>query len=118
MARIASPNRSLHIRRGDLALVRSGNDRGRRGRVLAVATQTGRVTIEGVHLVTRHVRPKAKQTPVGRVEQPAPIAAANVQLICPHCDQPTRRVMSVSNGRRSARCHRCHEPLAERKDQA
>lgn len=117
---ISSINQSkqLHVRRGDLVIVRSGDDRGQRGRVLAVAARTGRVTVEGVSLVTRHVRPSAKRTQVGRVQQPAALAAANVQLICPHCSQPTKRVVSVVGTTRNVTCRQCHESVVPIKGQS
>ncbi len=118
MSRLSAPPARLHLRRGDLVVVLSGNDRGTRGRVLAVDRQARRVTVEGVNLVTRHVRPNAKRTPVGRVEQPSAIASANVQLICSHCSRPTRRTITSSEGRRTATCRRCHESLAAVKEQA
>ena len=108
----------IHVRRGDLVLGRSGDDRGKRGRVLAISSNTGRVTVEGVNLVTRHVRPGTKRTPVGRVQQPAPLATANVQLICPQCIRPTKRVAIGHGDQRIFTCKRCHEPIKLVKDQA
>ena len=55
----------LHITKGDTVQVISGDDKGKRGRVLRVHPKTGRVTIEGVNMVKRHRR--ATQTAEGGI---------------------------------------------------
>ena len=52
------------IRKGDLVAVISGEDRGKRGKVLRVIPETGKVVVEGVNLVTKHMR-KSQQNPQG-----------------------------------------------------
>src|SRR4029453_2834889 len=72
----------LHITKGDTVQVISGEDKGKRGRVLRVHPKTGRVTIEGVNVVKRHRR--ATQTAEGGiVEFPAPIHHSKGMLIDP-----------------------------------
>ena len=70
----------LHITKGDTVQVISGEDKGKRGRVLRVHPKTGRVTIEGVNVVKRHRR--ATQTAEGGiVEFPAPIHHSKAMMI-------------------------------------
>ena len=70
--RPAPVRQRLHVTKGDTVQVISGDDKGKRGRVLRVHPKTGRVTIEGVNVVKRHRR--ATQTAeAGIVEFPAPI---------------------------------------------
>jgi large subunit ribosomal protein L24 len=77
------------ITKGDTVQVVSGEDRGKRGRVLRVHPKTGRVTIEGVNIVKRHRR--ATQTAeAGIVEFPAPIHHSKAMLIDPKSGEPTR----------------------------
>ena len=79
----------LHITKGDTVQVISGEDKGKRGRVLRVHPKTGRVTIEGVNVVKRHKR----QTPTaegGIITFPAPIHHSKVMLIDPKSGAPTR----------------------------
>jgi large subunit ribosomal protein L24 len=79
----------LHITKGDTVQVISGEDKGKRGRVLRVHPKTGRVTIEGVNVVKRHRR--ATQTAEGGiVEFPAPIHHSKAMLIDPKSGEPTR----------------------------
>jgi large subunit ribosomal protein L24 len=79
----------MHIAKGDLVQVISGDDKGKRGRVLHVYPKTGRVTIEGVAVVKRHRR--ATQTAQGGiVEFPAPIHHSKAMLVDPKSGEPTR----------------------------
>src|SRR3954466_8502457 len=79
----------LHITKGDTVQVISGDDKGKRGRVLRVHPKTGRVTIEGVNIVKRHRR-ATQTTESGIVEFPAPIHHSKAMLIDPKSGEPTR----------------------------
>jgi large subunit ribosomal protein L24 len=79
----------LHITKGDTVQVISGDDKGKRGRVLRVHPKTARITIEGVNVVKRHRR--ATQTSeAGIVQFPAPIHHSKAMLIDPKSGEPTR----------------------------
>jgi len=79
------------IRKNDTVLVRAGRDRGKRGRVLSVLPDKGRVVVEGVNLVKRHTRPNPqKNIKGGIVEKEASIHASNVMLVDPDTSEPTR----------------------------
>jgi large subunit ribosomal protein L24 len=79
----------LSITKGDTVQVISGDDKGKRGRVLRVHPKTARITIEGVNVVKRHRR--ATQTSeAGIVEFPAPIHHSKAMLIDPKSGEPTR----------------------------
>jgi large subunit ribosomal protein L24 len=79
----------LHITKGDTVQVLSGDDKGKRGRVLRVIPKTGRIVIEGVNLVKRHRR----ATPTsegGIVTFAAPIHHSKAMLLDPKSGEPTR----------------------------
>ena len=77
------------ITKGDTVQVISGDDKGKRGRVLRVHPKTGRVTIEGVNIVKRHRR-ATQTTEAGIVEFPAPIHHSKAMLLDPKSGEPTR----------------------------
>src|SRR4051812_1874069 len=79
----------LHITKGDTVQVISGEDKGKRGRVLRVHPKTGRVTIEGINVVKRHRR-ATQSAEGGIVEFPAPIHHSKAMLIDPKSGEPTR----------------------------
>ncbi len=79
----------LHITSGDTVQVVSGEDKGKRGKVLRVYPKTGRVAIEGVNIIKKHQRP-TQTAPGGIIEREAPIHHAKVMLIDPKSGEPTR----------------------------
>ena len=79
----------MNIRKNDTVQVISGNDKGKRGRVLAVLRDK-RVIVEGVRMMKRHTRPTTRDPQGGIVEREAPIQTSNVMVICPKTDVPTR----------------------------
>lgn len=102
----------MHIRKGDLVAVISGNYRGRRGKVLRVFPKRGRVIVEGVNMVKRHTKPSQSNPQGGIIEKEAPIHISNVLPICPKCDRPARTGRTwLDEGRKVRVCKRCGEML-------
>lgn len=69
---------ALHIRKNDMVEVIGGDHRGARGKVLRVDRKSGRVVIEGVNLVYRHVRPTRRNPQGGRIQKEAPLRLSQV----------------------------------------
>jgi large subunit ribosomal protein L24 len=84
VVRVAMP-----ITKGDTVQVISGDDKGKRGKVLRVNRKTGRITIDGVNIVKRHRR-ATETTEGGIIEFPAPIHHSKAMLIDPKSGDPTR----------------------------
>jgi large subunit ribosomal protein L24 len=85
----AKPRIRLHVTKGDMVQVISGDDKGKRARVLRANPKTGRVTLEGVNLVKRHKK-ATQTTEAGIVEFAAPIHHSKVMLVDPKSGAPTR----------------------------
>lgn len=79
----------LHLTKGDTVQVISGEDKGKRGKVLRANPKTGRITIEGVNVVKRHRR-ATNTTEAGILEFAAPIHHSKAMLIDPKSGEPTR----------------------------
>src|SRR5690606_37859384 len=73
-----------------MVVVIAGNDKDTRGKVLAVDRERGKVVVEGVNKVYKHVRRSQKNPQGGRLSKEMPIDISNVMLICPKTNQPTR----------------------------
>lgn len=88
------------IRKGDRVQVTVGRDKGLRGEVLKVLPKENRAVVQGVNKVKRHTRPSAGN-PGGIVEREAPINVANIAIIDPKTDKPTRvGFKSLEDGRK------------------
>ena len=83
------PRFKLHVTKGDMVQVVSGDDKGKRARVLRVNPKTGRVTLEGINVVKRHKK-ATQTTEAGIVQFPAPIHHSKVMLLDPKSGEPTR----------------------------
>lgn len=79
----------MHIRVNDTVEVISGGDKGKRGKVLKVDREAGRITIQGIGLVYRHLKP-TRTSQGGRLSKEMPISISNVLLIDPTNNKPTR----------------------------
>ncbi len=106
----------LHVKKDDTVLILSGNDKGKKGKVLEVSPKEGKVIVEGRNIVKKHVKARQMGDPSGIIEAPGAIYASKVQVICPSCHKPTRVAHSEQtddNGKkRHVRvCRRCGEVL-------
>lgn len=80
----------LHIKKGDSVKILAGNYRNKTGKVLAVFPKQYRATVEGVNVITKHIKPMAKK-PQGKIEKKeAPIHISNLMLIDPATGDATR----------------------------
>lgn len=100
----------LHIKRGDTVTVVSGKERGKRGKVLRLLPERGRVIVEKVNMIKKHQRPTQKLRQGGIIEREGSLDLSNVMVICPKCDRPTRTgVQLLTEGKKVRVCKRCSE---------
>jgi large subunit ribosomal protein L24 len=87
------------LQKGDTVVVISGKDKGKKGKVMRLFKEENRVTVEGVNLVKRHMRPNPRMQQGGILEREQPISASNVMLLDPSTNKPTRiRVKTDDKG--------------------
>lgn len=79
-----------HIKKGDMVMVITGNDKGRSGEVMRVMPKAGKVLVQGVNRVYRHLRPSRAHPQGGRIQKEMPIHISNVLPLDPKTSQPTR----------------------------
>ena len=80
----------VHVKTGDKVVVINGKDRGVQGKVLEVSPSEGKVIVEGVNVVTKHVKPRKMGEAGGIIKAESALYADKVQLVCPKCGRPTR----------------------------
>ncbi len=88
------------IQQGDIVAVVSGDDRGKRGRVLRLIPEKNRVIVEGVNLVYKHLRKSQQHPQGGRIRREAPLHMSNVMPIDPETNKPTRIAKKTVDGKR------------------
>ena len=103
---------TVHVRRGDTVAVLAGKERGKRGKVLAVLRDKGRVLVEHVNMTKKHQRPTQKLRQGGIIEREGPIHLSNVMVVCGKCDRPSRTGMQIlADGRKVRVCRHCGESI-------
>ena len=93
----------LHIRKGDEVIVLAGDDKGRKGKVLKVLVAKQRALVEGVSMVSKSMKPSAKNPQGGIVKQEAPIHVSNLSLIDPKSGKATRVGMKKTDDGKKVR---------------
>jgi large subunit ribosomal protein L24 len=94
------------IRKGDMVRVVTGDDKGTTGRVLRVIPDKGKLVVEGVNRVYKHLKPSRRNPQGGRLSKEMPVDVSNVMLIDPSTSKPTRvgvRVLSDGTKERYAK---------------
>ncbi|MFO8021294.1 MAG: 50S ribosomal protein L24 [Perlabentimonas sp.] len=83
-------NKKLHIRKGDTVFVKSGEYKGKQGKVLEVLIKKDRAIVEGVNIMSKHTKPNAANPQGGIVKKEAPVHISNLMLVDPANGNPTR----------------------------
>ena len=102
----------VHVKTGDTVVVLSGKDKGKKGKVLAVSPKEGKVIVEKINIVSKHIKPRRMGEPGGIIKAEGAMYASKVQVICPRCKQPTRVGHKIyDDGTKSRICVKCGEAL-------
>ncbi len=105
----------LKIKKGDMVEVIAGKERSRRGRVLRIDRQRGRLVVEGVNMIKRHTRPNpSRNVKGGIVEREAPIHLSNVMVISPESGKRTRVGTKVLEDGRKVRVAKVDGAILDR----
>ena len=102
----------LNVKKDDTVLIISGNSRGKTGKVLEVSPKEGKVIVEGLNMVKKHVKPRKMGDPGGIIEAEGALYACKVAVVCPHCNKPTRVGHKLlADGSKERVCKKCGETL-------
>jgi large subunit ribosomal protein L24 len=105
-------NNKVHVKTGDTVVVISGKDKGKKGTVLAVSPKEGKVIVEKINMVTKHVKPRRMGEAGGIVKAEGAMYASKVQLVCPSCKKQTRVAHSINaDGTKDRICAKCKEQI-------
>jgi large subunit ribosomal protein L24 len=101
-----------HVRKGDTVMVVAGKERGKKGKVLRVIPEKGRVVVERLNMIKKHQKPTQKVRQGGIIEREGSIHLSNVMLVDPNSDKPTRVGMkALSDGKKVRVARRSGEML-------
>ena len=101
----------LNIKKGDFVVVISGEDKGKKGRVLKAFPKTQRLIIEKVNMIKKHAKPSQRNPQGGIITMEAPIQASNVMLFNEKLNTVSKPVFVVREGRRVRVCKKSGDEL-------
>lgn len=102
----------MRVCKDDKVLVLTGISKGKRSRVVSVHRDKNKVTVEGVGVVHKHVRRSRRNLQGGILSREMPVAVSNVQVICPHCDHPTRVGVVFKDKVKYRVCKKCNKTIS------
>src|SRR5436309_11983137 len=104
----------MYIRKDDTVEVLTGDDKGKRGKVLRVLRAKSQVVVEGINRAYRHLKPSRRNPQGGRLSKEMPIDSSNVQLFCPNCRRGVRVGRRyAADGSKERFCKKCGSTLGQ-----
>ena len=103
--------KKIHVKTGDTVIVVSGDDKGKTGKVLGTIPSEEKVVVEGINMVTCHIKPRKQGEEGGIVKRESAIYASKVQVVCPKCGKGTRVAMEFKGDKKVRVCKHCGAEL-------
>ena len=115
----------LHVRKDDEVELLSGDEKGKKGRVLRTHPEKGQVFVEGVNYIWKHLKRSQQNPQGGRLQKEAAIDASNVAVVCQACGETTRVKMVERSEKRDDKtvkfryraCKKCSAPVSAKDKQ-
>ena len=89
---------AIKIKKGDLVKVIAGKDKDKEGKVIAINRKNNTAIVEGINMVSKHMRPSMANQQGGIVSQEAPIDISNIMYV--HNGKATRLGYKVEDGKK------------------
>ena len=103
-------NTKLGFKKGDNVLVISGEDKGKKGKIVRISPKKMEVIVEGVNILKKHSKPTQKIPQGGIVKQEGAVHTSKIKLICNKCSKPTAiKREKIKEGKRVRVCKKCGE---------
>ena len=102
---------AMNVKKGDTVVVLSGKDKGKQGKVLSTVPSEAKVVVEGINMVTCHVKARKQGEESAIVKREAALYASKVQVVCPKCGKATRVGHKIADGKKARVCKKCGAEL-------
>ena len=97
----------MNIKKGDIVIIRTGKDLGKKGKVLRVLPLAEKVVVEGMNVRKKHKRARKSNEKGQVIEMPFPIAVSNVAIFCSSCNKGVRLGSKEIKGKKTRMCVKC-----------
>jgi len=104
-------NKEVHVKKDDAVIVISGDDKGKKGKVVEVSPSEGKVIVSGVNIVSKHNKARRQGETSSILKVEGAMYADKVQLFCSKCDKGVRAKHIEKNGKKIRVCAKCGNEL-------
>ena len=98
---------NLNVKKDDVVIVLSGDDKGAKGKVIATSPEEGKVIVKDVNVIHKHVKPRRQGETGGIVDAEGAFYASKVALYCPKCDKGVRTKAVIDGENKTRACAKC-----------
>lgn len=102
---------NLNVKKGDTVVVLSGDDKGKKGKVLATSPKERKVIVEGINIVKKHVKPRRQGETGGIIDVEGAMYADKVAVYCDKCGKGVRVSYKLDGKKKVRVCAKCGENL-------
>ncbi|MFA5013779.1 MAG: 50S ribosomal protein L24 [Candidatus Paceibacterota bacterium] len=101
----------MKIKKNDQVLIISGDDKGKKGKVLRSFAAQKKILVEGINIAKKHVKPK-KSGQKGQIAKvPNPIVVSKAKLLCPKCGKAARVGAETEGDKKFRVCKKCGQRI-------
>ena len=101
----------MKLKKGDMVVVVSGKDKGKRGKIERVFPKSNKIAIPEINIYKRHVKARDQKNPGGIIDVVRPLSVSNVMFVCPKCKLPTRVGYTITPKGKKRMCKKCKQTL-------
>ena len=100
----------MKLRKGDMVIVNSGTEKGKKGEIIKVDLKNSKVLVKGINVRTMHVKARKQGQESGIIKREASINVSKVNYFCEKCGKGVKLGIKVSeDGSKSRYCKKCEE---------
>lgn len=103
--------KKVHVKKDDNVIVLFGEQKGTKGKVVEVSPKEGKVIVNGIHIVSKHTKPRKQGEAGGIMKVEGPIYASRVALFCDKCNKGVRVKHKTVDGKKVRVCAKCGKEL-------
>lgn len=101
----------MKIKKGDNIIITTGKDKGKKGKVFQSFPKKNKISVEGLNLRKKHVKPKREGEKGQIIEFPAAMNVSNVKLVCPKCGKGVRVGYKITGEKKVRICKKCGQEI-------
>ena len=101
----------MKVKKGDQVLIIAGKDKGKQGKIIASFPAREKITVEGINLRKKHMRPRKSGEKGQIVNLPGPISVSNVKIMCSKCGKAARVGYKLLENKKYRICKKCSQEI-------